>query len=147
MLSWLLCRPANFSIPRVGPDFHEVLFLEAPPADAEAVVAQQRHTVCMTHGDVVTLSPKSKSPSLSCAPDLLHVCRIPLPGVLISGCGCCCYATKFEQTLLHAHLYPSPMLTGLHFDDLPSRSVVASRHSYVAHPPDKQIRPQSTLHR
>jgi len=38
---------ANFSIPRVGPDFHEVPFLEYSPPTAAAIVAQQQQTVCL----------------------------------------------------------------------------------------------------
>ena len=38
---------ASFSIPRACPDFHEVIFPESAPPEADAILAQQRETVCL----------------------------------------------------------------------------------------------------
>lgn len=43
-----LCASASFTIPRRGPVFDDVIFLEMQPPHAEAIVAEMHAKVCGT---------------------------------------------------------------------------------------------------
>ena len=59
---------ANFTIPRVGPDFHEVIFPECSPPMADSIVAQQQRTVCTCLLGLIRSARFQNTECLCCQP-------------------------------------------------------------------------------